>query len=70
MIIFDTNQYSVPEYLAQKLLSIHSSASFVEVYDGKNRVATHPRVFERGKKIVNPIHRKNETVGEDPRKTA
>lgn len=100
MIIFDTNQYSVPEYLAQKFLSIHSSATCIEVYDGKNRVATHTRVFERGKKIVNPLHRtysklssaakadriynviknmnsdiadflsKNETVGEDPKKSA
>ncbi len=58
MMIFDTNYYSVPEYLVEKPLSIHSTPYAIKIYDQRNKeVANHPRSFERGKKILNPIHR-------------
>jgi len=57
MMIFDTNSYSVPDYLVGKSLSIHSTPDTVMIYDGPARVASHPRSFERSMQITNPLHR-------------
>jgi len=57
MMIFDTNSYSVPDYLVGKSLSIHSTPSMVMIYDGAKQVASHPRSFERGHHLINPLHR-------------
>jgi hypothetical protein len=57
MMAFDTNSYSVPDYLVGKSLSIHSTPDKVMIYDGAKQVASHPRSFERGRQIINPLHR-------------
>jgi hypothetical protein len=57
MMIFDTNSYSVPDYLVGKSLSIHSTPDTVMIYDGAKRVASHPRSFDRRTQIINPLHR-------------
>ncbi len=57
MMIFDTNLYSVPDYLIGKSLSIHSTTDKVKIYDGDKEVASHPRSFERSKQFLNPLHR-------------
>ena len=57
MMIFDTNSYSVPDYLVGKSLSIHSTPNTVMIYDGAKRVASHPRSFDRRRQIINPLHR-------------
>ena len=57
MMIFDTNSYSVPDYLVGKSLSIHSTPDAVMIYDGAKRVASHPRSFDRRSPIINPLHR-------------
>jgi transposase len=57
MMIFDTNSYSVPDYLVGKSLSIHATPDTVLLYDGANRVASHPRSFDRGRRFLNPLHR-------------
>ena len=57
MMVFDTNSYSVPDYLVGKSLSIHATPDTVLIYDGANRVASHPRSFERGRQFINPLHR-------------
>jgi transposase len=57
MMIFDTNSYSVPDYLVGKSLSIHSTPDTVLIYDGAKRVASHPRSFDRRRQILNPLHR-------------
>jgi transposase len=57
LMIFDTNSYSVPDYLVGKPLSIHSTPDTVMVYDGAKQVASHPRSFERHRQIINPLHR-------------
>jgi hypothetical protein len=57
MMIFDTNTYSVPEYLVGKSLSIHSTPDTIMIYDGSKQVASHPRSFDRRTQIINPIHR-------------
>lgn len=57
MMIFDTNSYSVPDYLVGKSLSIHATPDTVLIYDGPKRVASHPRSFDRRRQIINPLHR-------------
>jgi transposase len=57
MMVFDTNSYSVPDYLVGKSLSIHSTPDKVMIYDGAKQVASHPRSFDRGRQIINPLHR-------------
>jgi len=57
MMIFDTNGYSVPDYLVGKSLSIHSTPDTVMIYDGAKQVASHPRFFDRRRQIINPLHR-------------
>jgi transposase len=56
-LLFDSNAYSVPEYLVGKPLSIQSGPDHLEIYDGEKKVATHPRSFERHRQILNPLHR-------------
>lgn len=100
MMIFDTNSYSVPDYLVGRPLSIYSTPGTVKIYDENKEVASHPRSFERYKQFINPLHRsycrlsskakmqrihdviknlhpfmadfllKNQTCGEEPKKTA
>jgi hypothetical protein len=57
MMIFDTNFYSVPDYLVGKSLSIHATPDTVRIYDSDKQVASHPRSFERYKQFLNPLHR-------------
>lgn len=57
MIIFDTNQYSVPDYLVGSRLSVHSTVDTVKIFDEKKQVASHPRSMERYKQSINPLHR-------------
>jgi hypothetical protein len=57
MMVFDTNSYSVPDYLVGKSLSIHSTPDAVIIYDGTKQVASHPRSFDRHRQIINPLHR-------------
>jgi len=57
MMTFDTNFYSVPDYLVGKSLSIHSTTDKVRIYDGNKEVASHPRSFQRSKHFLNPLHR-------------
>jgi hypothetical protein len=57
MMTFDTNSYSVPDYLVGKSLSIHASPDRVTIYDGDSQVASHPRSFQRRQQIINPLHR-------------
>jgi len=57
MMIFDTNTYSVPDYLVGRSLSIHSTPDTIKIYDGDKQVASHPRSFQRRAQIINPLHR-------------
>lgn len=57
MMVFDTNSYSVPDYLVGKTLSIHSTTEKVRIFDGDKEIASHPRSFERSKHFLNPLHR-------------
>ena len=58
LLIFDTNHYSIPEYLVGIALSVHAFCDRIEVFDPQgHKVATHPRSFARNQTIINPAHR-------------
>jgi transposase len=57
LMIFDTNSYSVPDYLVGKSLSIHSTPDMIKICDGDKQIASHPRSFQRHAQIINPLHR-------------
>lgn len=60
---FDTNRYSVPSASANKMLTLVASDNTVRLLDGDRpvddqRVAEHPRCWERKQVIERPEHRK------------
>lgn len=58
MVIFDTNFYSVPDYLTNQLLIIHVYVGRIDIYTAdQKKIASHPRCFKRNCKIINPAHR-------------
>lgn len=58
LVLFDSNQYSIPDYLVGNPLSVHAFCNRIEIYDSNGkRVAAHPRSFERNKAFLNPAHR-------------
>lgn len=57
-VTFDTNRYSIPEYLTGESLVIHAFCNRLEIYDTKGqKIATHPRSFARQQTFTNPAHR-------------
>lgn len=58
LITFDTNMYSIPEYLVGHPVSIHAFCDHIELYNTNGKkVATHPRSFDRKQTFINPEHR-------------
>lgn len=58
MVIFDTNSYSVPDYLSDQLFILHVSTDHIDIYTpDQNKIASHRRCFARYQKITNPAHR-------------
>lgn len=58
LITFDTNRYSIPDYLAGQSLCVRSYTDRVDIHDEKgNKIASHPRCFTRNQSILNPAHR-------------
>lgn len=65
LVIFDTNSYSVPTYLADKSVCVHAGVDRVEFYDLKGRkIAAHNRVFKKHQTIINPAHRSTTQLSE------
>lgn len=63
-IWFDTNLYSVPDYLCGQWVNLRVFTDRLEIYDAKeNRVASHPRSFARHQSLVNPVHRSLRHMG-------
>jgi transposase len=55
-IRFDLNDYSIPSKLVRRPLTIAASETEVRVLDGAEVVATHPRSYDRGRKIEHRPH--------------
>jgi transposase len=54
---FETNRYSVPSFYAEMPCEILAYPDHLEVMVKGNRVAYHPRSFDRKQKIEHPTHR-------------
>jgi len=58
LVTFDTNRYSVPDYLVDQLLCVRSYPDRIDIHDLKgHQVASHPRSFTRNQSFLNPSHR-------------
>jgi len=53
---FDLNDYSVPHDCVQRELQVVAAQDIVRVVDGARVVATHPRSYDRGRRIEDPAH--------------
>jgi transposase len=53
---FDRNSYSVPRRWAFRLVSVKGYVDHVEVVGDGVTVATHLRSYQRGQKILDPLH--------------
>ena len=55
-VVFETNRYSIPADKASKHLLLRAYPFQVQVLDGKQVLATHPRCYERHQEIIDPLH--------------
>jgi transposase len=53
---FDLNDYSVPHTEVRKTLTVMADPDHVRVLDAQVIVAEHPRCYDRGQQIEEPIH--------------
>jgi transposase len=53
---FDMNDYSVPHACVQRTLTVLADAGEVRIVDGQEVIATHPRSYDKGAQIENPVH--------------
>lgn len=56
LVHFEGNQYTVPFFLASKMLTLKASTHEVRVFDRERPVAKHARSYERGRIVENPVH--------------
>lgn len=56
LVEFETNRYSVPSSCASKKVEIVAWPEKIEICAGGQKVAAHPRSFQRNQKIQNPLH--------------
>jgi transposase len=53
---FDLNDYSVPHTHVQRVLTVLADLQEVRVTDGQQVLASHPRSYDKGAQIEDPIH--------------
>ena len=53
---FDNNSYSVPRVFAFSRVTVKGYVAHVEVVAGAQVIACHPRSYERGVQILDPLH--------------
>lgn len=53
---FDKNDYSVPHPLVQRTLYVMATQDVVRILCGSNEVAVHPRCYDAGQQIEDPLH--------------
>lgn len=53
---FDLNDYSVPHTQVRKTLTVVADPEQVRIFDGAEVVASHPRSYDKGGQIEDPIH--------------
>jgi transposase len=53
---FETNRYSVPVKRARRQVTLKAYPFTIEIWDGSERLASHPRSYERYQDILDPLH--------------
>ena len=56
LVTFESNRYSVPTDHAHQKLLLRAFVDRVEISNGKDVVAIHPRCWERERDILDPLH--------------
>lgn len=56
LVTFDTNRYSIPVDQAHNPLLLRAFVDRIEVTNGRQVVAVHPRCWERERDILDPMH--------------
>jgi transposase len=56
LVTFATNRYSVPTRQAHEKLLLRAYVDHIEISNGQEVVATHPRCWQREQDILNPHH--------------
>jgi transposase len=56
LVTFQTNRYSVPARHAHESLWLRASVERVEITNGRQTLAIHPRCYKREQDILNPLH--------------
>jgi transposase len=54
---FDANTYTVPPWAVGKTVTLKADHATVKVYHQDKKIAEHPRIFERKKRIESPAHK-------------
>jgi len=55
-IRFDLNDYSIPHHYVQKPLSVSADLTRLQILEGGQCIAEHPRSFDKGKQIEQEAH--------------
>jgi transposase len=53
---YETNRYSVPVNRARRQVTLKAYPFLIEIWDGFELLATHPRCYEREQDIFDPLH--------------
>ena len=53
---FDWNDYSIPHTHVNRTLVVLATLQSVRILEGAQVIATHPRSFDRGARIEQPVH--------------
>lgn len=53
---FETNRYSVPVKRARREVTLKAYPFTIEIWDGTELLASHPRCYERYQDILDPLH--------------
>jgi transposase len=53
---FDRNRYSVPRRWAFRVVGVKGYVDHIDVVGDGTTVATHPRSYQRGQKLLDPLH--------------
>ena len=55
-VLYDTNRYSVPVEKARRELVVKAYPFHLEILDGPELIAKHPRCYEREQDVFDPLH--------------
>lgn len=55
-VTYETNRYSVPVNRARREVTLRAYPFTIEIWDGMQLLASHPRNYERNQDILDPLH--------------